>query len=180
MKKDPVVRLHTVEDYQRDLYDVTDRNATKVVSVDRKVEAKKSALPTVPKYILLVDENYLTETLKIIFQNAGYYVETAANGVQALKKTMERYFDLIIMEANLPDSTGREIAQVIRNMNGKTKVILMTGDEYEVETLKTASAEVDNVLLKPFAPEELILAARRALMPKNPFNNEMKLKLPLA
>ncbi len=184
VQKDSVARIHSVVmDYEKNLSNITDTNdkiSTMVVDVAGEVETKKSELPSLPKSILIVDEKYLTETLKIILQIVGYHVETALNGVQALKKAMDHFFDLVIMEANLPDSVGGEMAQVIRNMNGKTRIILMTGDEYWEETMKGAPAEVDDILLKPFAPEELIGAVKRILGPKSVANNELKLKLPLA
>jgi DNA-binding response OmpR family regulator len=119
------------------------------------------------KSVLIVDEKYLTETLKLILQIIGYHVETASSGVHALKKTLGKHYDLIIMEVNLPDSNGSEMAQIIRNMDKKAKIILMTGDEYFEETLRNAPGAVEDVILKPFAPEELIKTTRRVLEPRN-------------
>ena len=179
-KRSPATRLVSiVDDHDKQLSSVVegiDVIATKPVEV---AEAKdRSRGPS--KSILIVDEKYLTETLKIIFQIVGYHVETANCGVQALKKALDKPYDLVIMEANLPDSAGGEMAQVIRNMHTGTKVILMTGDEYWEETMKAAPAEVDDILLKPFAPEELVSATRRILEPKGEKRAEPRYKLPLA
>jgi DNA-binding response OmpR family regulator len=115
------------------------------------------------KSILIVDEKYLTDTLMIIFQIIGFQVDTAHNGLQALKKTLDKSYDLVIMEANLSDTRGFEIAQIIKNMCRKTKIVLMTGDEYWEETIRGAPMEVDDVLLKPFFPEELVNTVHRIL-----------------
>jgi CheY-like chemotaxis protein len=181
VKKDSVTHIYPIIEDKEKLSNVNEINkiTTMVVDVAREAEAKKLTAPTAPKSILIVDEKYLTETLKIILQIVGYRVETATNGIQALKKTMDHAFDLVIIEENLPDSSGGEMAQVIRNMNGNTRVILMTRDEYWEEALKGAPADVNDVLLKPFAPEKLLVAVRSILGPKSAAK-EIKVKLPLA
>lgn len=121
---------------------------------------------TPTKSLLIVDERYLTETLRIIFQIVGYQVDTAHNGSQALRKALEKSYDLVIMEANLSDAGGLDLAQVMKNMNRKTKMVLMTGDEYWRDTLGGVSIDVDDILLKPFAPEELVNAVQRILEPR--------------
>ncbi len=178
-KRKPVTPLISmVDDYEKRIDKVTERIASKSIEIAKEAEVKEKPKPS--KSILIVDEKYLTETLKIIFQIVGYHVETASCGVQALKKALDKPYDLVIMEANLPDSAGGEMAQVIRNMRAGTRVILMTGDEYFEETMKAAPAEVDDILLKPFAPEELVSATRRILEPKVERREEPRYKLPLA
>lgn len=178
-KKNPLTHLVSVIDgYEKQLNEVTERGntvATETIEVASRADVKN--LQKSEKSILIVDEKYLTETLKVIMQIVGYHVETASCGVQALKKALDNSYDLVIMEANLPDSEGGEIAQVIRNMHFGTKVILMTGDEYWEETMKTAPNEVDYVILKPFAPEELVSVTMRILRPKTEENEESKLPL---
>jgi len=175
----PVERPVTiVENYEKRLSNMTDRIdrlTTRAVSVTEVAEAKAKQAK---KSILIVDEKYLTETLRIIFQIIGYQVDTAHNGIQALKKTIDKSYDLVIMEANLSDAGGFEMAQIIKNMSKKTKMVLMTGDEYWNDALRGAPAEVDDVLLKPFAPEELVNAVRRILEPKA--EAEKVPRLPLA
>jgi len=132
------------------------------------------------KSLLIVDEKYLTETLKIIFQIIGYQVDTAHNGIQALKKTLDKPYDLVIMEANLSDASGFEMAQIIKNMSRKTKMVLMTGDEYWEEAQRGVPMGVDDVLLKPFAPEELVNAVRKILEPRLEARDGKTPKLPFA
>jgi DNA-binding NtrC family response regulator len=170
-----------VQNYEKRLSSMTDRIdrlTTRAVSVAEIAEAKTKQ--QAKKTILIVDEKYLTETLKIIFQIIGYQVDTAHNGIQALKKTLDKPYDLVIMEANLNDAGGFEMAQIIKNMSRKTKMVLMTGDEYWEDALRGAPAEVDDVLLKPFAPEELVNAVRRILEPRAKVENDKVPKLPFA
>jgi len=72
------------------------------------------------------------------------------------------------------------MASIIKNMSRKTKLVLMTGDEFWEETLRGAPSEVDDVLLKPFAPEELVNAVRRILEPRVKAEGDKVPKLPFA
>jgi DNA-binding response OmpR family regulator len=74
---------------------------------------------------------------------------------------INKHYDVVVMEANLPGLKGGEMAQIIKNMSPDTRVVLMTRDEYWDETLRDTNTEVDEVLLKPFAPEDLLKAIRR-------------------
>jgi len=170
-----------VQNCEKSLGSMTDRIdklSARSVGIPETAEAKTKQ--EAKKSILIVDEKYLTETLKIIFQIIGYQVDTAYNGIQALKKALDRPYDLVIMEANLSDAGGFEMAQIIKNMSKKTKLVLMTGNEFWAETLTGVPAEVDEVLLKPFAPEELVNAVRRILEPQVKVEDDKVPKLPFA
>jgi DNA-binding response OmpR family regulator len=113
------------------------------------------------KSILVVDENYLTETLRSILEDSNLQVDAVQSGAQALRMIINKHYDVVVMEANLPGLKGGEMAQIIKNMSPDTRVVLMTRDEYWDETLRDTNTEVDEVLLKPFAPEDLLKAIRR-------------------
>ena len=74
---------------------------------------------------------------------------------------------------------GYEMAQIIKNMSSDTKIILMTRDEDWDETLKGTTADVDAVLLKPFAPEELLKVIKKSINQQSN-NIEKIIKLPFA
>ncbi len=131
------------------------------------------------KSILIVDESYLTENLQSILEGSNLQVDTVQSGVQALRRIVNKHYDVVVMEANLPGLKGGEMAQIIKSMSPDTKVVLMTRDEYWDETLRGATTEVDEVLIKPFAPEELIKVIRRMIEPRVG-NSELIMKLPFA
>ena len=173
----PVERLVAiVEGVDKRLDGVSD----KVITLSPQVVSGEAVKDKQMKSLLIVDEKYLTETLKIIFQIIGYQVDTAHNGIQALKKTLDKSYDLVIMEANLSDAGGFEMAQIIKNMSKKTKMVLMTGDEYWEEAQRGVPMGVDDVLLKPFAPEELVNAVRKILEPRLEARDGKTPKLPFA
>ena len=131
------------------------------------------------KSILVVDESYLTENLRSILEGSNLQVDAVQSGAQALRMIINKYYDIVVMEANLPGLKGGEMAQIIKSMSPDTKVIMMTRDEYWDETLRGAVTEVDEVLLKPFAPEELLKVIRR-MIERRTGNSELIMKLPFA
>ena len=131
------------------------------------------------KSILVVDENYLTDTLSSILENSDFHVDSVQNGIQALRMMVNKHYDVVVMEANLPGLKGGELAQITKNMSPDTKVVLMIRDEYS-DTLRDVPTDVDDVLLKPFAPEELVRIAKRLLEPGEETKAEHKLRLPFA
>jgi len=131
------------------------------------------------KSILVADENYLTETISSILEDSNLIVDTVQNGAQVLKKIINKHYDVVVMEDNLPGLNGYEMAQIIKNMSPDTKIILMTRDEDWDETLKGTTADVDAVLLKPFAPEELLKVIKKSINQQSN-NIEKIIKLPFA
>jgi DNA-binding response OmpR family regulator len=157
---------------------------TKVVLMTRDEywdETLKGATTDVDevKSILIVDEDYLTKNLQSILEDSNLQVDTVQSGVQALRMIINKHYDVVVMEANLPGLKGGEMAQIIKSMSTDTKVVLMTRDEYWDENLRGATTEVDEVLIKPFAPEELIKVIRR-ITERNVRNSELIMKLPFA
>jgi DNA-binding response OmpR family regulator len=92
---------------------------------------------------------------------------------------VNKRYDIVVMEANLPGLNGGELAQITKNMSPDTKVVLMIRDEYS-DDLRDISTDVDDVLLKPFAPEELVKIAKRLLEPGEKTKAEHKLRLPFS
>jgi two-component system response regulator VanR len=131
------------------------------------------------KFILVADENYLTETISSILEDSNLMVDAVQNGAQVLKKIINKHYDIVVMEVNLPGLKGYEMAQIIKNMSPDTRIILMTRDEYWDETLKGTTANVDAVLLKPFAPEELLKVIKRIVNQQRDIVEKI-MKLPFA
>ncbi len=107
--------------------------------------------------VLIVDDDeFLTETFKLMLEDAGFYVEAANTGAQALLKASQIDFDLAILDLKLPDTTGNELAKRLKDRNKKTNVILLTGQTEMLESIEKEDLGSDEVLLKPISPDELL------------------------
>ena len=94
----------------------------------------------VPDNILVVDDDpSVVKTFKMILEGIGYSVDTANNALDAIRKTSKIHFDLVIIDMNLPDTLGDELAERLISINDKLRIIMVTGyGNYMEPTLRTA------------------------------------------
>ncbi|HEY0713102.1 MAG TPA: response regulator, partial [Polyangia bacterium] len=114
--------------------------------------------------VLVVDDDRaLAENLAEILEILDVNVDVAGSGAAALAKVKERAYALVLVDVRLPDATGTNLVEPLRAESPHTEVVLITGDA----TVDTAIAAVRMgafaYVQKPFAPEELLETARRAL-----------------
>lgn len=98
--------------------------------------------------ILFIDDN--TDILEIfseILEGAGHKVETACDGMSALKLYREQKPDLIVSDIIIPGINGIDLIKKIRLTDNKTPIIVMSGYEDELAWAKRVGAS--EVFLKP-------------------------------
>jgi len=107
--------------------------------------------------VLIVDDDeFLADTFKVMLEDAGFYVETAATGGQALLKASQMDFDMAILDLKLPDTTGSELSRRLKDRNSDLNVVLLTGNTDMLENMDPSQLGTDEVLLKPITPDELL------------------------
>jgi two-component system response regulator HydG len=105
--------------------------------------------------ILLVDDDtHILETAQDILEAAGYEVQSAETGSAALQKLEERAFHLMIIDFNLADTTGCELAIKAKILRPDVVIVIMTG-ESELD-LEPAKSSIYAVLTKPVHPDDLL------------------------
>lgn len=113
------------------------------------------------KTILLVeDEYFIRDIYKQSFSKAGYSVEEAADGQEALEKIREKKYDLILLDIMLPKITGLDVLRSLREAGSpaaKTPVILLTNLGQENVIQEALKLGADGYLLKAkFNPQEIV------------------------
>ena len=119
------------------------------------------------KSILLVDdEKLILVGWKFALESAGYQVETALTGTDAVKKAEEKRPDLVITDLFLPDINGVEICKSIKTMYTDCSVILISGDPFELEKIQKDFIKAggkDWYLQKPLSIKEMLESVERIL-----------------
>jgi K+-sensing histidine kinase KdpD len=114
--------------------------------------------------ILLVDDDVnILDTAKDILEDAGYEISTAATGAKAIELLGQKAFNVVVVDFQLPDSTGLELARKVREANDYTLVILMTGHASLEMAVKAIQEAVYDYLIKPVDPAQLQRTIERAL-----------------
>ena len=109
--------------------------------------------------ILVVEDNTPTRLiLNSIFQNAGYQVTTASDGVEALAQLGEQHFDLVISDLQMPNMDGLAFARELRSRQAyaHTPFIMLTTQTSKSIREQGAAADVHVWIMKPLNPEALV------------------------
>jgi len=114
--------------------------------------------------ILVVDDDPLMrDSLTRTLSQAGYQVQAAASGSEALQLTAEKTFDLVITDLKMANMGGLELLEELRRRGNETPVVVITA----YGTIDTAVAAIkggaSDYILKPFKREALLLAVEKAL-----------------
>ena len=118
-------------------------------------------------HMLVVDDDpRITELLRRILAYEGYSVAIAASGDEALKRTLERPPDLIVLDIMLPGINGLEVARRLRAAGDNVPILMLTARDSIANRVEGFEMGADDYLIKPFAPEEL-LARVKALLRRN-------------
>ncbi len=120
------------------------------------------------KFRLLVvdDEPSLRGVLEELLGEAGYYVETAASGEQALERIRNSTFHVVLTDIRMGGMNGIELIRLIRNMSVETEVIVMTSHASFTTAVEALRLGAYDYLLKPFEDVEAVLALVRRTIDK--------------
>jgi CheY-like chemotaxis protein len=121
--------------------------------------------------VLIVDDNTaLRESLQLVLSQAGYEVETARDGGEAVQVQASHPADVLLTDIFMPDRDGIETIQLFRSRYPAMGIIAMSGDaHFPVQTDYLQVAEVAGAnftLRKPFKPQAL-LEKLRELKPQD-------------
>ena len=124
-------------------------------------------METEAKILLVDDEAAITDNLAPFLERAGYAVEVAGDGQEALQKVADFTPDLIILDVLMPRMDGRALLRHLRQNDDWTSVILLTQVGESVERAMALEEGADDYLNKPFDPQELVARIRAVLRRAN-------------
>ncbi len=114
--------------------------------------------------ILIVDDNRdHTQALAKVFERAGYRVHTACDGQEALTLLMERPFDLVITDLQMPRMNGMDLLRNIRTLSPRIAVIILTAFGEWTTYMDAMNCGCLDYVNKPVRRDDILLSARKAL-----------------
>jgi len=121
-----------------------------------------------PVKILIVDDEVnLLQSLSDVLKRKGYSVATAQNGLEALGKLKERYFNIAIVDLKMPKMGGMELLEMIKERYPQTLVVILTGYGTIKSAVDAMKKGAHSYLIKPFRPDEIILIANKIMEEEN-------------
>ena len=119
------------------------------------------------KILLADDERELRQALIAILSHAGYEVEGAADGEEALYDAKTSSFDLIILDIMMPKMDGLTVLRKLRQVGMDVPILMLTARADIDDRVAGLDAGANDYLVKPFAAKEL-LARIRAITHTSP------------
>ena len=115
------------------------------------------------KRILIVDDDEsINAVFKAMLEGHGFNVNTASSGLEALSLA-DSSFDLVILDIRLPDIMGDQVAKVMKERRMADNIVLMTGYPELGDCIDTLGVGIQEILIKPISPDEILRVAREAL-----------------
>ena len=118
------------------------------------------------KILLVEDEKKIAESLSQGLTEQFFEVDIASDGLSGKKLFNLNYYDLIILDINLPSMNGFDLCKYIRNYDEKILIIMLTAMGAIDDKLTGFQLGADDYLIKPFNFSEL-LARIRVLLKRN-------------
>jgi len=113
--------------------------------------------------ILVVDdEPHIVELARMYLEQAGYRVESAADGQAALVEARRRHPALVVLDLMLPGLDGWEVCRRLR-AESDVPVIMLTARSDDVDRIVGLEMGADDYVTKPFNPRELVARVRAVL-----------------
>ena len=110
------------------------------------------------KKLLIVDDESAIRTIIVKYATfEGYDTDEAENGMQALEKCKVNDYDLVVLDIMMPELDGFSVARELKKSEPLLPIILLSARGEEYDRINGFEIGVDDYVVKPFSPKELML-----------------------
>ena len=113
---------------------------------------------TIQKNTVLVvdDDRAILESTQAILESAGYAVRTAETARDAIRKAKSDWFDIALLDIDLPDMQGTELLKQLQEIKPRMIKIMVTGSASLNNAIQCVNLEAKAYVVKPFDPADLL------------------------
>lgn len=114
------------------------------------------------RILIIEDDPYIAELQRDYFQLHDYEADLAQDGKEGLERALNGYYDLVVLDLQLPGMDGFEICRQIR---GKLDipVLIVSAKKEEIDKIRGFGLGADDFVTKPFSPGELVARVKAHL-----------------
>ena len=117
-----------------------------------------------PRILVVDDEPDTLGLIQLTLQTAGFEVDTAANGTQAIDRATQDHYDLIVLDVMMPDLSGFEVLRRLQSeTSGLPPVVFLTAKARPEDRQTGESLGATAYLIKPTTRGQLLDIVREAL-----------------
>ena len=115
------------------------------------------------RLLVVDDEPNIRELLSASLRFAGFEVEVAADGREAMRRALEMSPDLIVLDVMLPDLDGFTVTRRLREQGTRIPVLFLTARDETADKIAGLTVGGDDYVTKPFSLDEVIARIRAVL-----------------
>ena len=116
-----------------------------------------------PRILWADDEIELLKPHIMFLEEKGYDFECCNNGLDATEKVANEFFDLVILDENMPGLSGLETLERIKNTHPNLPIIMITKSEEEMIMEEAIGSKISDYLIKPVNPKQILLSLKKNL-----------------
>ena len=121
-----------------------------------------TAVHPIPQLLVADDDGALIETLQVVLE-PHFPTIAVHSGEEAVEVLREATVHLVLIDMYLGETTGIEVIQYAKKLDGRRPCILMSGDLDETVRRQARRVRADHVLSKPISRQELLRIIRGSL-----------------
>jgi len=122
------------------------------------------------------DEEIVIRSCMRILEGGGYTIDSAPDGREALNKIGDNGYDVLILDIMMPNMSGLEVLQRVKETHPDIDVIMITGLSQIDTAVQAMKLGAFDYISKPFEPDELKLVVQRALERRQLLQENLNLK----
>jgi DNA-binding NtrC family response regulator len=115
------------------------------------------------RILVVDDEESIRRTLSMALSHAGYSVDTAEDGRQAIEKSKKNFYNVALVDIRLPDMEGTELLGALKETTPRMIKIILTGFPALQNAMTAIKKGVDAYLIKPANTNELLKVVKEQL-----------------
>lgn len=109
------------------------------------------------------DEIDLLKPHILFLQQRGYDITPVNNGADAIELSEQKHFDIVFLDEHMPGMSGLEALSQIKNHKPNLPVVMITKNEEEHIMEEAIGAKIDDYLIKPINPSQVLIAIKKIL-----------------
>jgi DNA-binding response OmpR family regulator len=126
---------------------------------------REKTVTSAARVLVVEDEPNIRDLVCLHLGLEGYACEGLANGRDALQRTEDQPFDLLVLDVMIPGLDGVSLCRAVRNgrINRDVPILMLTARREETDKVVGLESGADDYLTKPFGVRELVARARALL-----------------